>query len=79
VFARANHRSGFFVKGYLGAGEINKGHLNDEDFPGFGTAYSNTLLSASGHLGYATIDVGYNIWRDAGAKVGPFVGYNYYT
>jgi hypothetical protein len=36
-------------------------------------------LSASGHLGYATIDVGYNIWRDAGAKVGPFVGYNYYT
>jgi opacity protein-like surface antigen len=79
VFARVNHRSGLFVKGYLGAGEINKGHLNDEDFPGFGTAYSNTLLSASGHLGYATIDVGYSVWRDAGAKVGPFVGYNYYT
>ena len=33
VFARLNHRSGFFVKGYLGAGEVNKGHLNDEDFP----------------------------------------------
>ncbi len=79
VFGRLNHRSGFFVKGYLGAGEINNGHLHDEDFPGFGTTYSNTLSNASGHLGYATIDVGYNVWRDAGAKVGPFVGYNYYT
>ncbi len=79
VYARANHRSGFFVKGYLGAGEINKGHLNDEDFPFVSPTYTNTLSSASGHLGYATIDVGYNVWRDAGAKMGPFVGYNYYT
>ena len=78
VFARLNHSSGFFVKGYLGAGEINKGHLNDEDFPA-GPTYSNTLSSALGHLGYATIDVGYNVWRSVGAKVGPFVGYNYYT
>ena len=78
VFARLNHRSGFFVKGYLGAGKINNGHLNDEDFPA-GPTYSNTLSSALGHLGYATIDVGYNVWRSAGAKVGPFVGYNYYT
>jgi len=66
------------VKGYLGAGKINNGHLNDEDFPA-GPTYSNTLSSALGHLGYATIDVGYNVWRSAGAKVGPFVGYNYYT
>jgi opacity protein-like surface antigen len=37
------------------------------------------VSSASGHLGYATIDVGYNVWRDAGTKAGPFVGYNYYA
>jgi hypothetical protein len=79
VFSRLNHRSGFFVKGYLGAGKINNGHLNDEDFPFFSPTYTNTPSSASGHLGYATIDVGYNVWRAAGAKVGPFVGYNYYT
>jgi opacity protein-like surface antigen len=79
VFARVDHGSGIFVKGYLGAGEISNGHLHDEDFPGFNTTYSNTLSSASGHLGYATIDVGYDVWHAAGAKVGPFVGYNYYT
>jgi hypothetical protein len=79
VFARVDHGSGIFVKGYLGAGEISNGHLHDEDFPGFNTTYSNTLSSASGHLGYATIDVGYDVWNAAGAKVGPFVGYNYYT
>ena len=33
TFARADHASGFFVKGYLGAGGIVSGHMNDEDFP----------------------------------------------
>ena len=78
TFARADHVSGFFVKGYLGAGGINRGQLNDEDFPA-GTAYSNTLSSASGQIGYATIDLGYNFLRAPGAKVGAFVGYNYYA
>lgn len=76
TFARADHASGFFVKGYLGAGGINSGALNDEDFPA-GGAYSNTLSSAAGHIGYATIDAGYNFLRAPGAKVGAFIGYNY--
>jgi opacity protein-like surface antigen len=78
TFARADHASGFFVKGILGAGGIIGGSLNDEDFPA-GPTYSNTLSGAAGHIGYATIDVGYNVWRGPDAKVGPFVGYNYYT
>ena len=78
AFARVDHASRFFLKGYLGAGEMVSGNLHDEDFPA-GPTYSNTSSSASGHIGYATVDLGYNIWREPGAKVGPFVGYNYYT
>jgi opacity protein-like surface antigen len=77
TFARADHASGFFVKGYLGAGGFDQGHLNDEDFPGF-NVYSNTLSNLSGHIGYATIDAGYNFFRTPNAKLGAFVGYNYY-
>jgi opacity protein-like surface antigen len=79
VFARVDHASGIFVKGFLGAGTINKGGLFDEDFPADG-AYSNTLSgNNSGHIGYATIDLGYSFLRAPGAKVGAFVGYNYYN
>ncbi|HXX02917.1 MAG TPA: outer membrane beta-barrel protein [Xanthobacteraceae bacterium] len=77
TFARVDHASGFFAKGYLGAGGIVRGQLNDEDFPAV-TAYSNTQSAASGNIGYATIDLGYNFIRTADAKLGAFVGYNYY-
>ncbi len=76
TFARADHAGGFFVKGFLGAGDINRGSLNDEDFF---SPYSNTLLSAIGHLAYANGDVGYTFLKSPGAKIGAFVGYNYYT
>jgi opacity protein-like surface antigen len=82
TFARVDHASGIFVKGYLGGGGIDAGHLNDEDFPGdekTTKVYSNTLLSASGQIDYATIDLGYNFLMAPGAKVGAFVGYNYYA
>jgi len=79
VFGRVEHTSGIFVKGFLGAGGIDRGALFDEDFPA-GGAYSNTLSgNASGHIGYATIDLGYDFLRTPGARVGAFVGYNYYT
>src|SRR5262249_41069654 len=78
TFARVDHSSGLFVKGFLGAGGITGGKLNDEDFPG-DSAYSNTLSTASGHLGYATIDAGYTFLRAPGAKVGAFVGFSHYT
>ena len=71
--------SGFFAKGFLGAGGITSGTLVDEDFPGFGGAYSNTVTPLSGHLSYATIDLGYTFLSAPGAKVGAFVGYSYFT
>ncbi len=79
TFARVDHTSGFFVKGFLGAGGITSGRMYDEDFPAAG-AYSNTVQSNnSGSLGYANIDLGYTFLRAPGAKVGAFIGYNYYT
>ena len=34
TFARVDHRSGPFVKGFIGAGGVSRGTLVDEDFPG---------------------------------------------
>jgi len=78
TFARVDHASGLFVKGFLGAGGITRGQQHDEDFPGPGflDAYSNTVSSASGHIGYGTIDAGYSFLRAPGAKVGAFVGFS---
>src|SRR4051812_9967347 len=83
TFAGVDHRSGAFVKGFLGAGGITGGTLVDEDFPGGSlpdnAVYSNTRSPLKGNIGYANIDVGYNVLAAPGAKVGAFVGYNYYT
>jgi opacity protein-like surface antigen len=81
TYARVDHSSGWFVKGNLGAGGIFNGTLNDEDFPAFNfrTGYSNTLTSITGSLGYATLDVGYTLLKAPGAKLGAFVGYNFYS
>ena len=80
TYGRVDHVSGWFVKGFLGAGGIYNGKLNDEDFPATpGSAYSNTVSSNTGSIGYATIDLGYSLLRSPGAKFGPFVGYNYFT
>ena len=80
TFARVDHASGLFVKGFLGAGEIANGQLNDEDtlLPA-GGPYSNELLSSSGRIAYATADIGYDFLRSPEAKAGAFVGYNYYA
>lgn len=77
-YARLDHTSGWFVKGFLGAGGITGGTLIDEDFPA-SNAYSRTQSAATGSLGYAAVDLGYALWQAPGAKVGPFVGYNYFT
>ncbi len=78
LFARLDHKSGFFVKGNVGIGRITSGNMYDEDFP-TGGAYSNTLQNNNkGHILYGTGDVGYNFITGPGAKIGAFVGYNYY-
>jgi opacity protein-like surface antigen len=80
TYGRIDHASGWFVKGYLGAGGVFNGTLNDEDFPfGTGSGYSNTVSKVTGSLAYATVDVGYTFLRAPGAKLGAFVGYNFYS
>lgn len=78
TYGELQHIDGLFIKGLLGAGTINQGHLNDEDFPAF-YAYSNTVSQASGNLSYATIDSGVSFLRGNAGRSGAFVGYNYYA
>jgi opacity protein-like surface antigen/outer membrane protease len=81
VFARAESPDKLFVKGFIGAGGLAGGHMNDEDWAAFGgaVAYSNTISNpVKGTISYATVDVGYDIFRAADYKLGSFVGYNYY-
>lgn len=79
VFARIEHSSGVFVKGYLGAGSVSSGQLNDEDFPAGAEVYSNTLSKAWGNLSYATLDLGYLFLKNLFGSAGAFIGYNYYA
>lgn len=76
VYGRVDHSSGAFLKGFLGAGSITNGQLNDEDFPAQ-NAYSNTLSDAQGNLSYGVIDLGYSFLKNSSAKTGIFVGYDY--
>lgn len=78
TFADIEHSTGLFLKGYMGAGSIASGQLNDEDFPA-GGAYSNTLSDSSGNLSYATADLGYDFLKSTTGHMGAFVGYNYYA
>ena len=80
VFGRIDGPSNVFLKGFVGGGNLLSGSMNDEDWiPSDGIPYSNTLSNpVKGSIGYGTIDVGYNLVRGAGLKVGGFIGYNYY-
>ena len=78
-FARTDHSSGFFAKGFVGAGNIFRGTLNDEDFPPGIDPYSNTVSNVNnGNLWYGTVDAGYNFWKGPTFKVGGFAGYNHF-
>jgi len=81
LFARVDTPWNVFLKGNVGLGTINSGKMNDEDWGIFGAiSYSNTLSHEdSGKIGYATVDVGYDLLRGRDYKIGPFIGYTYYT
>jgi len=79
VFARFDHRSGVFVKGNFGMGDIHKGTLNDEDFPPEGDPiYSNSQHQImDSRMRYGSADLGYNLLNWADGKAGLFAGYRY--
>ena len=82
MFGRVDSPFNVFAKGFVGAGIITGGKINDEDWglaEEVNTGYSNTIGNASGSLSYATADLGYDVLRGPGYKVGAFVGYNIYT
>jgi opacity protein-like surface antigen/outer membrane protease len=87
VFGRIDSPWRLFAKGMIGGGSLtSNGHQNDEDWglgPAQGfpipVAYSNTIAQpVNGPISYVTADVGIDLLRGPGYKVGPFVGYNYF-
>jgi outer membrane protease len=79
-FGRVETPWNLFVKGFIGGGFTNNGHMNDEDFVlplgGLLGAYSNTLSpNVTGKITYGAIDGGIDFLRGPGYKVGVFGGY----
>jgi outer membrane protease len=78
MFGRVDHTSGFYLKGYAGIGIVNRGQLNDEDFPPFIAPYSSTLSEQrEGTMAYASADIGFNLIRKPGFRLGAYAGYHY--
>lgn len=79
-FARADHVSGIFAKGYIGGIDLLPARMNDEDFPPAEDPYSNTIAATSrGRDLYANADIGYTFLRADAWRLGGFLGYHYYT
>lgn len=79
-FGRIDSPWNVFVKGYVGGGSTDSGHLNDEDnvitFGPVVAAYSATLSPAvTGTIKYGVIDGGFDFLRGPGYKIGAFAGY----
>ena len=80
TFARADHASGLLRQRIFGRRRHRRRAPERRGLSGTAAPIPNTLSNvSSGHIGYATIDLGYNFLQTPGAKLGPFVGYNYYT
>ncbi len=77
-FARFDHSSGLFVKGFIGFGVLGDGNLKDEDFPPALVPYSATNSSMNGRIDYAAADIGHVLFKGDTWNVGPFVGYRQY-
>lgn len=77
IFGRSDDRaSGLFVKGFIGAGAIGSGSLEDEDFPPVTTPYSATnSAQRDGTLFYASGDFGWNFLATPTYKLGAFGGF----
>jgi opacity protein-like surface antigen/outer membrane protease len=83
AFGRIDTPWNVFAKGFIGFGGTDSGEMNDEDWGidhgGVGLAYSNTLSDkVTGNINYGVADVGYDLWRTQGQRIGAFVGYSYF-
>lgn len=82
IFGRVDTPFNVFVKGFVGAGGLSRGTMNDEDWglddTPVPTGFEVTSADVKGTLHYITGDIGYNVLRARDHKVGVFVGYNRY-
>ncbi|MDR3376883.1 MAG: outer membrane beta-barrel protein [Ancalomicrobiaceae bacterium] len=76
IFGRIDSPFGVFMKGNIGIGGLTNITMHDEDWLA-DPLYSNTRHSGSGSIGYATIDLGYDVIHDHDNRLGGFIGYSY--
>jgi len=80
LHGRKNWGRGWFVKGNAGLGDTQSGSFDDEDFNRGQVKFSDTTSTVKGDwLGYATIDVGKDLWRSRSFSGGFFVGLGYWA
>lgn len=78
-FARVDHSSGLFWKGYAGGGLLTQGKLQDEDFPPGITPYSSTNSTLQNQsIGYVSFGMGGALLRGSDFRIDGFVGYHYF-
>ena len=79
AYARVDHSSGLFWKGYAGGGLLTRGNLQDEDFPPGITPYSSTNSTLQNQpIGYLSTDFGRALLRGPTFRLDGFVGYHYF-
>jgi hypothetical protein len=69
----------WFIKGFIGLGEVTRGSFRDEDFNAGQVKFSDTTSSVTaGDISYGAIDIGRNEWRlrDGRTLLGVYVGYS---
>jgi opacity protein-like surface antigen len=84
LFARVDTPQNFVVKGLVGGGRGNRGHMNDEDWgllisepPESVFPYQNSYSDASSKIKYFTVDAGYDWFRHPAYRFTSFIGYSY--
>jgi hypothetical protein len=81
LFGRTRLGGGWFLKGTLGIGNINRGSFDDEDFDANQVKFSDTTSSIpEGRIGYGTIDIGHQwVLGEGRAVLGLFGGFTQWT
>jgi opacity protein-like surface antigen len=86
LFGRIDMPKNVVIKGFVGSGSGNHGHMNDEDWglqqplgnPVAASvfAYQNSLADASSKIRYFTVDAGYDVFRQPDYRLTVFAGYS---
>jgi hypothetical protein len=81
LFGRQSFRNNFFLKGFVGAGEVNGGGFDDEDFFAGQVKFSDTTSSVTqGRIRYGAVDLGYQwVLREGAVTLGVYGGFSQWT